>query len=334
MRDVAVAAGVSTATVSRVLNSSAEVDLVLVERVMRAVEELNYRPNLVARSLRRRTTQVIALIISDVENPFFTSVCRGVEDVAQQSGYSVLLCNADEDLEKERQYVRVITDQNVAGLIISPASEEDTDISPLMNSGVPVITVDRRAGAATDTALIDNRHGAQVATEHLLASGARRVACITGTRGSTTARDRLQGYLDALTARCVDVDPSLQTYADFKEEGGYAAAAAFVDMAEPPDALFVANNRMTAGALNALHDRGVTVPTDVSVVGWDEFPWASSVRPSITTVRQPTYEIGKAAAQLLIERLADRFAAPREVVLHAELVVRESSVKPHVEGSV
>lgn len=327
MRDVAQAAGVSTATVSRVLNRSSEVDPVLAGRVLQAVETLSYRPNLVARSLRRRKAQVLALIISDVENPFFTSVCRGVEDVAQRSGYSVLLCNADENVEKEREYIRVITDQNVAGLIISPASEVETDLAPLVAADFPVVTVDRRASAATDTVLIDNRQGAQVATKHLLASGARRVACITGTRGSTTARDRLEGYFDALAAAGVPVDPSLYVFADFKEEGGYAAAASFLRMSDPPDALFVANNRMTAGALNALHDVGASVPEDVSLVGWDEFPWAGTVRPSITTVRQPTYEIGQEAARLLIERIADSATEPREVVLHAELVVRDSSRK-------
>jgi LacI family transcriptional regulator len=327
MRDVAKAAGVSTATVSRVLNNSSEVKQILTERVLRTIQELNYQPNLVARSLRTQATSVIALIIADIENPFFTSVCRGVEDVASRSGYSVMVCNADEDFAKERGYIAMLAAQQVAGIIISPASAELTDVSPLQQRGIKVVALDRQLPIATDSVRGDNRAGARAATHHLLASGARRVACITGTHGATTASERLAGYLEALAAAGVKPDPTLQHFADFKEQGGYDATARVLELDDPPDAIFVANNRMTTGALHALADHGIAIPEDVSIVGFDELPWADVVTPSITTVRQPTYDMGTAAARMLIERIAGEDSAPRDIVFEPELNVRSSSVK-------
>lgn len=327
MRQVATAAGVSTATVSRVLNKSAEVDPMLVQRVMRAVEELRYQPNLVARGLRRQATEVLALIISDIENPFFTSVCRGVEDAARRSGYSVVLCNADEDLDKERNYIHVIAAQRAAGVIISPASAEETDVGPLLERGIQVVALDRHLRIPTDAVRVDNRAGARAATHHLLASGARRVACITGTHGASTARQRLEGYLEALSVAGLQADSDLQEFADFKEEGGYQATARMLELEDPPDALFVANNRMMTGALHALADHGVQVPDEVSIAGFDDLPWADVVKPTVTTVRQPTYEMGTAAARMIIERLGGIDSPPGELVFEPELVVRESSVK-------
>jgi LacI family transcriptional regulator len=327
MRDVAKAAGVSTATVSRVLNKPGEVEQTLTERVLRAIQELNYRPNLVARGLRTQATSVVALIISDIENPFFTSVCRGVEDAASRAGYSVMVCNADEDLGKERDYIAMLAAQRVAGIIISPASAELTDISPLQERGIKVVALDRPLPIATDSVRVDNRAGARAATHHLLASGARRVACITGTHGATTARERLSGYLEALAVAGVEPDPALQHFADFKEQGGYDAVVRVLELEDPPDAIFVANNRMTTGALHALADHGIAIPEEVSIVGFDELPWADVVTPSITTVRQPTYEMGTAAARMLIERIAGDDSAPRDIVFEPELNVRSSSVK-------
>jgi LacI family transcriptional regulator len=327
IRDVAKAAGVSTATVSRVLNEPSKVKEILTERVLRAIQEHNYQPNLVARSLRTQATSVIALIISDIENPFFTSVCRGVEDVASGAGYSVIVCNADEDLAKERDYISMLAAQQVAGIIISPASAEFTDVSPLQQRGIKVVALDRALPIATDSVRVDNRAGARVATHHLLATGARRVACITGTHGATTASERLAGYLEALAAAGVQPDPTLQHFADFKEQGGYDATARVLELDDPPDAIFVANNRMTIGALHALAEHGIAIPEDVSIVGFDELPWADVVTPSITTVRQPTYEMGTAAGRMLVERIAGEDSAPREIVFEPELNVRSSSVK-------
>lgn len=326
MRDVAAAAGVSTATVSRVVNGGLGVEPQLARRVRSVIEQLGYRPNLVARGLRTQTTKVLALVISDIENPFFTSVCRGVEDTARTHAFSVMLCNADEDVDKEASYVHVLTSQSVAGAIISPASGS-TDVSPLTSQGISIVALDRRLGPEFDSVHSDSRAGARNATRHLLEFGAHRVGCITGPRGVTTAEDRLEGYRDAVSAARLPLDDDLFEYANFREDGGYRAARGMLDLPTPPDALFVANNRMLVGALRACREAGADIPEQVSLVGFDDLPWADFTQPSITTVRQPTYEIGAAAARLLIERVEGLEGPAREIVFQPELVVRGSSVK-------
>lgn len=327
MKDVAEAAGVSTATVSRVLNKSADVDPALVARVLSAVERLRYKPNLTARGLRTQSTPVLALIISDIENPFFTSVCRGVEDVASSAGYSVMLCNADGDLAKEQEYISMLSSQNVSGVIISPASYDSTDVTPLIERGINILTIDRELPIECDAVRINNQLGSRIATQHLLSSGARRVACITGPRFASTARDRLAGYIEALEAAGLVAETELQFYADFKDEGGYHAIGLLLEMEDPPDAIFVTNNRMTTGALHALKEFNISIPDEVSLVGFDDLPWAEIVSPAVTTVRQPTYEMGTAAARKLIERLEGDVSAPQTIIFDPELIVRASSVK-------
>lgn len=324
--DVATEAKVSPATVSRVLNG-ADVSQVLTTRVREAVERLDYRPNSIARSLRRRTSTVWGLIISDIENPFFTSMVRGVEDVAQASGYSVVLCNSDESLEKEARYVDVIVDERMAGAIVSPASEHDSDFSELQERGVPVVSIDRRLDQQTvDTVLVDNPLGAELATRHLCAEGWQRVACICGPRRTTTGAQRLHGYRRALERTGVR-DPDLVVEANFKADGGYEAARALLQRSAPPDALFVANNLMSLGALEALREAGLTPAADLGVAVFDDMPWATLVRPRLTAVAQPTYEIGKEAARLLVARIQGNRGAPRQVVLAPTLHIRESSIR-------
>lgn len=320
MRDVSLEAGVSSATVSRVLTGSAEVDPATRERVMAAIAKLDYRPNLVARGLRRQASQVIALVITDVENPFYTAVCRGVEDVAREHGYSVILCNADRDLAKEREYLRVVADQNASGVIMSPASAQRTDITPLVQRRIPVIAVDMPLAEASGSVLVDNREAAALATRYLLAAGARRIACITGPGDNATAQDRLEGYRRALQEGAVEADPQLAIYSDYLEGGGYESTLRLLELPERPDGIFVTNNRMVVGAVRALQTRGVRIPEDVNVVGFDELPWSLELHPGLSRVRQPAHEIGRQAARLLIERLTHH-GRPHHVVLEAELVV-------------
>ncbi|MFI1197811.1 MULTISPECIES: LacI family DNA-binding transcriptional regulator [unclassified Micromonospora] len=323
--DVARRARVSPATVSRVLNGRASVDPELAARVRQATQELEYRPNAVARSLRRSRTSLWAAIISDIGNPFFTSMVRGVEDVAQEAGFSVVLCNGDENPEKEASYVAAALAERMAGVIISP-SGRPTLINRLVEAGIPVVVIDRQPrGIAVDTVLVDNTHGAELATTHLIDNGYRRVACITGPRRISTAIQRLRGYQRALRLRDRSVSEQLVRHADFRRDGGYQAMSSLLDASEPPDAVFVANNLMTVGAVECLVDRGVDVPARCGIVGFDEIPWAHLVRPSLSTVAQPTYDLGRAAAVMLTERIADPAKAPSTVVLPTELRVRDSS---------
>lgn len=326
IRDVARLAGVSPGTVSRVLNGSDRVTPETTERVRAAIERLNYSPSAVARGLRVRATRVWGVVLADIENPFFTSAVRAIQDVAWAAGYSVVLCNSDEDPDNERRAVELLVAQRVAGVIVALASETSRTLEPLFQAHTPVVAIDRRVpGAPVDTVLTDNREGARNATLHLVEGGYRRVACITGPRHLTTARDRLDGYLSALGMGGRAADPALVRHENFKEDGGYRATQELLALDVPPDAIFVANNLMTLGALEALDAAGLRVGEDIALVGFDDLPWSSLVRPRITTVAQPTYEIGRRAAELLVARVSGDAAPLREVILAPTLKVRESS---------
>jgi LacI family transcriptional regulator len=321
--DVARRAGVSIATVSRVLNDTGIVSADRAERVRSAAAALGYQPWGPARALRRQRTRVWAVIVADVENPFFTSLVRGIEDVAQARGYRLVLCNSDEDLGKEAGYLDIAIAERMAGVVIAVASTTDSELRPLREHGIPVVAVDRRlADAEVDSVRIDNRVGAAQAVEHLLARGAQRVACITGPARASTATERLAGYQDALRRHGRRVDRSLVRRADFKQEGGHRAARSLLALPAPPDALFVCNNLMTLGALHAIREAGLRVPEDVALVGFDEAPWTALTSPPLSVVAQPAYEMGRAAATLL----ADAGEGPaRHVLLQPTLHVRDSS---------
>ena len=325
--DVAQRAKVSAATVSRVVNGRATVDPALAARVQQAMRELDYRPNAVARNLRRSRTSLWAVIISDIGNPFFTSLVRGVEDVAQTAGYSVVLCNSDEDPEKEHRYIDAALVEQMAGVIISPSGRV-VEVNRLLGSRTPVVAIDRELpGVPVDTVLVDNAHGAEAGTAHLIESGFRRIACITGPPRLSTATERLRGYRRALAAGGLPFDEDLVRHADFREVGGHRAMAALLDLPAPPDAVFVGNNLMTIGAIRCLVERDVAIPAELGVIAFDDIPWANLVRPSLSTVVQPTYELGRTAAQLLAARLADPSRPPSTITLRTELRVRESSAR-------
>lgn len=330
MQEVARRAQVSAATVSRVLNGDERVHPDLASRVREAVQALAYQRNVVARNLRRSESTLWAVIVSDVSNPFFTSMVRGVEDVAQSSGYSVVLCNSDENPDKESGYIAAAAAGRMAGVVISPASMRKTDVTTLLDLGIPVVAVDRRLrSSAVDTVLVDNERAAAAATKHLIDMGYHRIACITGPREAMTARQRLKGYQRAVRQHGRAVEAALIRHADFREQGGYDAMASLLADAEP-DAVFVTNNLMTVGALECLVGLGVDVPRQLGLVGFDEIPWAALVRPSLSTVAQPTYEMGKVAGELITARRASPQKPPETIVLRAALRVRKSSTPQDV----
>jgi LacI family transcriptional regulator len=321
-----------------VINGHPTVSPELAERVRSVIAEMGYQPNRVARNLRRRVSGVWAIVIGDIENPFFTSMVRGVEDVARACGYSVLLCNSDEDVTKEQNYINVLLAEQVAGVIIAPASGVDTSLDPLISSGVAVVAIDRRpAGRQVDAVLSNHIEGARQATAHLLGQGYRRVAFLGGPAPVTTVRERLVGYRAALRDADAIADRDLVVHADFREPGGYEAMRHLLSVAQPPDAVLVANNLMAIGALRALAEADLHAPGDVGLVAFDDHPWATLMRPSLTVVAQPLYDIGRKAGELLRSRLADRDRPPEPVVLRSELRVRESSLRrvaqPHTIAS-
>jgi LacI family transcriptional regulator len=324
--DVAQRAGVSAATVSRVLNGQRNVEASMAARVREAAAELDYRANAVARNLRRASTTLWAAIVSDVENPFFTSLVRGIEDVAQAAGYSVVLCNSDEDPDKEAAYVAAVRAEQMAGVLISPSGRMET-LRELQASGTPTVLVDRSIeGLAVDAVLVDNEHGAAEATRHLVHGGYRRIACVTGPRRVSTAADRLSGYRRALREAGLPYTKDLVRHANFREVGGFEAMTSLLDGDARPDAVFAANNLTAVGVLESLAAHGRRVPDDIAVVAFDEIPWADLVRPSITTVAQPTYELGRTGARLLLDRIKSPSRPPSRVTLQTQLRVRDSSL--------
>jgi DNA-binding LacI/PurR family transcriptional regulator len=325
VKDVADLAGVSTATVSRVLNNHPQVADETRARVLSAVEQLGYQPSRVARRLRVKSTQILGLIISDIANPFFPSVVRGIEDVAYANQYTLLLCNSDEDPDKESLYIDIMRSESVAGVIISPVAETDNYSRVLLQSGVPVVAMDRRMlDLEVDTVIVRNVEGAYQAVSHLLKLGHHRIGFIGGPPRTTSGRERREGYGKALIEHGIESDQALIKIGDFKQAGGYRMTCELLEMNEPPTAIFTVNNLTTLGALNAIHERGLRIPQDVAIIGFDDMPWAPSLDPPLTAVSQPTYELGCTAANLLLKRIADKGREITEVNLDPRLIIRDS----------
>jgi LacI family transcriptional regulator len=331
--DVAKAAGVSTATVSRALNGVPTVDPLLARRAKDAADRLGYRPNAVARNLRRRRTAIWALIISDVANPFFTSLVRGVEDTSQQAGYSVFLCNTSEDPEREQRYLAVSEQEQVSGVILSP-NMRGSGVSSIIRAGIPLVAVDRPLTEPTDSVLVDSAEGAETATMHLLEQGWTNPACITGPSYASTAQERAQGYRAAVASVKGPSAIMHVRHADFRPAGGRDAAADLLRMDPPPDAFFVANSEMMLGVLQELKERDLEPGRDVGLICFDDPPWASLLTPPLSVIAQPAYEIGVRAAQILLERIAagQTPAELQAIKLDTTLIVRASSLRPHAAG--
>lgn len=327
IHDVATHAGVSIATVSRVINGNAHVATALAARVRASIEALQYHPSHAARWLRAKHTMIIGLLISDIQNPFFTSLIRGVEDVAQKNGYSLILCNSDENPDKERQYIEVLCAERIAGAIVVPTRENHRDLRLFKEHQIPVVSVDRRIkDQDVDVVLVDNVRGAREAVLHLLTNGYRRIGVITGPITTTTGQERLTGYRQALHEARLPADSSLERYGSFKEESGWQFAHELLDLEPPVDALFVGNNLMMMGALEAINARKLRIPDDIAIVGFDELPWAALRSISLTTVTQPAYELGSTAALRLFQRLQSSIQFTRqEIVLAPTLCIRGSS---------
>lgn len=324
---VAKLAGVSIATVSRVLNGTAHVNDDVTARVRAAVEQLQYQPSRAARALRANHSTIIGLLITDIQNPFFTALVRGVEDMVQRNGYSLILCNSDENPIKERQYVEVLCAERVAGAIITPTREHQSALKLFREHNIPIVAVDRRIkDNETDAVLVDNVRGAREATTHLIMNGYKRIGIITGPMNTTTGRKRLEGYRLSLHEAGIPHDPAIERIGSFREDSGRQLTLELMGLEEPIDALFVANNLMTLGALAALNECQRRVPDDIALVSFDEMPWATLSAISLTTVTQPVYEIGSTAALRLFQRLQNPTAFTRqEIVLAPTLRIRDSS---------
>lgn len=324
--DVARAAGVSSATVSRVLNGASTVDPELARRVREAAAESGYVPNPNGRALRRQRTDVWAAIVSDLQNPFFTSLVAAVEHVAVASGHSVMLCNTDEQLDREQGYLSTAIAQRMAGVVVSVTSEQDSDLSGVVAAGVPTIAVDRRVrDFAGDTILLDNVRAGRMAAQHLLELGHRDIVCLAGPSGVSTTEDRLRGALDALDEAGIPHDDRRMLRAGLKADQAETMVRELLAGPRRPDAIFATNGPVTTGAYRAIQDSGLRMPEEISLVGVDDDRWAQMVRPAVTVVAQPVEEMGRRAAEQLLVRGQDPDAPALHLLLTPRLLVRGSA---------
>jgi LacI family transcriptional regulator len=331
MTDVARLARTSVATVSAIVNGSARVSPELAARVREAIAEVGYRPDGIARSLKKGSTQTIGLLVTDITNPFFTAVVHSVEDAAQARGYSVFLCNSDEDVAEERTYLDLLLTRRVDGLILVPTGKAADYAGFALAPRAPVVFIDRVIpGVPVDTVTVDNVSASQAAIEYLLRLGHRRIGIVTGLPHLSTSAERLKGYRRALRKAGIAVDPELVRQGDFRQEGAFQAAQSLLAVRARPTAIFASNNLMAIGTMLAVRAAGLSCPEDVSLACFDDFDWAGVFHPRLTVLRQPTAEIGQRAMALLLERLggAKNGSAPHHIALKAELVVRDSCAPP------
>ncbi|MFH8474151.1 LacI family DNA-binding transcriptional regulator [Streptomyces sp. NPDC018000] len=325
IKDVAAEAGVSVATVSRVLNSHPSVSPDARTRVLAAVEALGYRPNAVARSLRTDQTRTLGLVISDVLNPYFTELARFVEEEARALGYSVIIGNADERPDLQEHHIRTLLDRRIDGLLVSPADGSAPFMPGAAAGGTPMVFVDRWIqGVDVPVVRADGRAAVRDLVAHLHRLGHRRLAIIAGP--ATTGDERVEAFREAMREHGLALPDSYIGQGDFRADSGRRVTERFLTLPEPPEVVFAADNLMALGALDAIRARGLGVPQDIGLAAFDDIPWFLHTDPPITAISQPTGELGRAAVRALVDVIEGR--PPQSVTLPARLVVRSSCGEP------
>lgn len=324
--DVARKAGVSPATVSRALSGARGVSEVTRRRVLAVAEELRYSPNYIARSLKKRQTNTIALIVSDVTNPFFTTLARGVEDKSSEHGFNTIFCNTDEDPRTEGAYIELMLRRRVDGLLISSCSDGQA-LEILARRNVPVVLVDRRVrNSRWDYVVGDSEYGAYFLTKHLVEVHRKtRIAIISGPLVLSTSRERVEGYRRALQEVGVSISERYVCIGAYKEDFGYQAMRGLFASNLPIEAVFAGNNVIAVGVVRAARDLGVRIPEDLALVTFDDFDLASALFPFLTAAKQPAYTMGTLAVEMLLQRVrGEDIRERREVILRPEIIIRKS----------
>lgn len=324
--DVAARAGVSTATVSRYLSGQA---VRAAEQIRAAIVELDYSPSRTARALKSGVTYTVAIVVPDITNPFFASVVKGIESASRQGPYNIFLYNTDEDADREQQVIGTVVSQ-VDGIILAPTNEQDQTPELVRRAGIPLVFIDRTLahGDEFDSVLVDNVAGGAAAARHLLDFGHQRVAIIAGPLDTTPGRERAEGFTAEVERRGLTLPEEYRRISDFRQTGGYRETMALLALPNPPTAIFSSNNAMTIGALKALNDMSVSIPDEMSFVGFDDLDLAELLRPPLTVVRRAAAEQGVLAMRLLLKRLSGMTDRPRSITLDTELVVRASCAPP------
>ncbi|BFT73514.1 LacI family DNA-binding transcriptional regulator [Paenibacillus sp. P36] len=326
--DIAEKAGVSAMTVSRVINNTGRISEATRKRVKKVMEELHYIPNSMARSLVLQKTKILSLLITDITNPFYTTLARGAEDAALRAGYRLLFANSDEDYAKEKGYVDMMLSTRVDGVLFAPTGDHSLEnLLQLQKHNIPFVVLDREIpGIEADLVLGDSKEGARKLVEHLIELGHRRIAMINGSPDVSTARLRYTGYREAHLLSGLAVEDSLVIHRNFRDFQDESALDALIHHENPPTAIFAANNMLAIGVIQALRKRGLQVPSDLSVVCFDGFGPTDALNPFLTVASQPAYQFGALGMQLLIERIeGEATLEHRKMILPSELLIRSST---------
>ena len=327
MKQIARLADVSLGTVSHVLNGTVPVRETLRKRVMDAVKVTGYQPNQLARGLRREKSNILAMIIPDILNPFFPGIVRGAEDIAFANGFRLIVCNTDNDHEKEVAHLSALQTYFPTGLLVIPSDSSDLTVQAqsYRDAGTAVICLDRLPRHWDgDSVTVNNSTGATNAAAHLIGLGHRRLAAITGPLQLTNSQDRLKGFKRALKQANLDLPPGYVQETSFDRAGGYSKTKILLSMVPRPTAILACNDLIALGALMAIHEAGLRCPQDMSLIGFDGLDLTETTTPQITSVYQSSYQMGAEAANLVLSRLANKHGAPRKVVLKTELRIRDS----------
>ncbi len=329
IRDVAARAGVSVTTVSHTLNATRFVSAEAKAKVHEAAHALGYVPSEVARGLKHNTTRTLGMLVPNNSNPYFAEIIRGVEHHCYGAGYSLLLCNSNDDPQQQADHLRVLAERRVDGIVLVASGDNDSIVASCKDLRLPLVLVDREIDViAVDLIEVDHAAGGELATAHLLSLGHARVACIVGPADLRPSQQREAGWRRALAGAGITPRPDEIVRGDFGPESGAAAMRRLLQSAHRPTAVFVCNDMMAIGALHAAHEAGIAVPAQLSIVGFDDIELAAYTSPPLTTVAQPKEAIGTGAAGLLLERLRDGRVEPRRAILQPELHRRASTARP------
>lgn len=330
IRDVAKKAGVATMTVSRVINNSGYVSDATRAKVESAVAELGYVPNMLGPSLRFKQTKTLALVLTDITNPFWTTIARGAEDAAHIQGYSLIFCNTDESPEKQEQYLTMLLRRRIDGILLAPACSSPVSVRLIQKQGIAVVVLDRTVPLSNvDIIRGDSKGGAHKLTQYLLELGHTSIKMLAGPRDVSTAYERVVGFQLAMQEAGLETDDESVIWGEFTQESGQEMTRRVLDSSPRPTAIFAANNFIAIGALRVIYDAGLKVPADISVVSFDDLPETLTAKPFITNVAQPTYNMGFQATQILIQRMTgDEPKNFRSILLPTELIIRQSSGPP------
>ena len=327
IKEVADLAGVSITTVSHVINSTRFVKQETRQRVIEAMQRLNYRPNNTARSLRMGISKMLGLMVPDNSNPFFAEMARKIENLCYENGYNVILCNSDNNQEREASYIELLIGKMVDGVIFIASGNQPDHLTKLVEAEIPIVIVDREVNQqVADVILVDNCRGGYLATEYLIQLGHRNLACISGSSKVTPSADRVQGYLQALHDYGLQPDHEKIVSGDLSYEGGMKAMNTLLSLSQPPTGVFCCNDLMAIGAMRAIRSASLRVPEDVSLVGFDDIFIASAVTPALTTIAQPISDIAGKAAELLLERARnpERERSATRIIFQPQLIIRDS----------